>query len=96
MSEISGQTFGSGRVETDGRTFRGCTFNGATLIFAGGKHPVFEDCNFITSDWQFAGAALRTIQLLQRINGSPGGDKFLGDIFAPGKYFADEPVSPAA
>jgi hypothetical protein len=92
METVSGRTFdGQASVETDGTTFDGCTFNSAQLIYRGGEHPAFERCTFGSDvSWMFQGPALKTIQLLQRIANDDGGEHFIADMFAKGKFFADE------
>jgi hypothetical protein len=82
--------FGPGEVVyTDGGHFIGCTFEGTSLVYSGGKHPRFEDCRLNDVGWAFADHALRTVQFLQTINASPGGPEFLGQLFAPGAMIAD-------
>lgn len=92
MEIISGQTFDGGvEVETDGKTFTDCTFQTAIIVYRGGEHPLFERCRFTPEvTWHFRGPALRTIQFLQRIANDDGGEHFIADLFAKGKYFADE------
>jgi hypothetical protein len=91
MTEFKGRTYSNGeQIEVDGNSFTACRFEKASLRYSGGPHPVFEDCNFSGAGWHFSDSALRTIQLLQQINASPGGPGFLADLFLPGKYFADE------
>jgi uncharacterized protein YjbI with pentapeptide repeats len=91
MEEIKGQTYADGAtVDVDGRTFSDCKFESATLRYCGGAHPIFNNCDFGGANWHFSDGALRTIQLLQQINASPGGDRFLADLFKPGIYFVDE------
>jgi hypothetical protein len=91
MVEIKGRIYAGGeQVEVDGNILTDCRFENASLRYAGGPHPTFNDCNFSGAGWHFTGAALRTIQLLQQLNNSPGGPAFIADIFAKDKYFADE------
>jgi uncharacterized protein YjbI with pentapeptide repeats len=91
MEEIKGRTYSDGEtIDIDGNIFTDCRFEQATLRYAGGPHPVFNNCDFSGAGWHFSGAALRTIQLLQQINASPGGPGFVADLFVAGKYFADE------
>jgi hypothetical protein len=87
LTEKSGRTFTAREsVATDGVRFVECRFEGAILVYSGGQPPVFERCSFANASWEFAGAALRTIQLLQAINAAPGGKSFVDDLFAPGAY----------
>jgi hypothetical protein len=64
-------------------------FSEALLVYRGGAHPRFDRCSFNSCGWHFAGAALKTIQFLQQINASPGGQTLLADIFRPGAYLED-------
>lgn len=90
MTEFRDRNFSAGEaVETDGNRFIKCRFEGAQLRYGGGTHPYFEDCAFEESGWYFTDAALRTIQFLQGINGSPGGTEFIADIFKPGNYITE-------
>lgn len=92
MEEVSGRTFeGLEPVETDGKTFKDCTFDSAALIYRGGEHPFFDSCSFgRETSWRFLGPALKTIQFLQRIANDQGGEGFIADLFENGKFFADE------
>ena len=94
MEEVSGRTFdGQALVETDGKTFIGCAFKSAILIYRGGEHPFFDRCSFAADvSWRWLGPALKTIQFLQRIGNDDGGELFIADIFQKGKFFADEPA----
>ncbi len=90
MEEIVGRTFAGGEVvETDGNTFRDCAFESASLRYGGGSHPTFVDCTFGDIGWYFTDGALRTIQLLQQLGGSPDGSKFIADLFKPGNYITE-------
>lgn len=91
MEEIKGRIYSDGsKVDVDGQTFTDCRFENVSLRYAGGPHPIFNNCDFSGAGWHFGDAALRTIQLLQQINASPGGPAFVADLFVAGKYFADE------
>jgi hypothetical protein len=70
-------------VATDGIHFIECRFERANLVYSGGDHPRFERCAFSNASWTFAGAALRTVELLRAVKSSPGGDAFLADLLAP-------------
>jgi hypothetical protein len=92
MEDVTGETFDGVEVETDGKTFTGCTFTSTGLLYFGGEHPMFESCTFNEGvSWIFRDAALKTIQFLQRINNDDGGEKFIADVFQKGKYYADQP-----
>jgi len=90
MTEIRDRTFTKDEiVDTDGNTFIGCTFESASLRYAGGEHPLFEECRFENMGWYFTDSALRTIQLLQSLNNSGIADQLVGDLFKPGNYISD-------
>jgi hypothetical protein len=84
LSEQRGLTFTErDTIATDGVTFIDCRFERASLVYSGGEHPRFERCAFSNATWAFAGAALRTVGLLQAINVAPGGDAFVADLLGP-------------
>lgn len=90
MDEIRDQTFSGGEpVETDGKAFVDCRFEKVSLRYGGGAHPSFTGCTFGDTGWYFSDGALRTIQFLQQISGSPGGDEFVADLFKPGNYITE-------
>ena len=92
MDQVTGRTFRGGeKVDADGVTFIDCTFESAQLVYRGGDHPAFDRCRFGSDvSWHFRGAALKTIQLLQRIGNDEGGERFIADVFQKGKFYADE------
>jgi hypothetical protein len=87
MEEVKGRTFAGEDVEIDGKSFTGCTFESGTLHYAGGVLPTFEECTFGPVAWHFDDAALRTVQFLQMIFNSPGGQSFVKEMFQRGKIF---------
>jgi len=90
MEDIRDRTFSGGeRVQTDGKSFIGCTFEKATLAYGGGLHPTFEECSFGEVGWLFTDAGLRTVQFLQMIFNSPGGKGFVADLFKRGQIVAE-------
>jgi hypothetical protein len=91
MEYVTGRTFdGQEMIETDGTTFTDCAINSAVLVYRGGEHPLFEKCSFGSEvSWRFAGAALLTVQFLQRIVNDEGGENFIADLFQKGKYFSE-------
>ena len=90
MAEVRSQTFtDQAAVETDGAVFVDCNFQSAVLHYGGGEHPTFQNCTIGEVGWYFTGAALRTVQLLQQMNTSEGGNKFIAELFAPGNYIGE-------
>ncbi|MBV9929617.1 MAG: hypothetical protein JO013_01575 [Alphaproteobacteria bacterium] len=90
MTDYANQNFAAGaEVETDGNALADCRFDAVTLVYRGGAHPQFDRCTFDSCGWRFGDAALRTIQFLQQVNASPGGQDFLADIFRPGAYITE-------
>ena len=90
MEEIRGVAFSDGeQLQTDGKSFVGCSFEKATLAYGGGVHPTFEECSFGEVGWHFNDAGLRTVQFLQMIVNSPGGRGFVADLFQPGKFITE-------
>lgn len=60
----------TGRVKLDNASFERCRFRRAVLVYAGGPPPRIADCSFENAGFEFAGAAGRTLALLQAM-GSP-------------------------
>jgi hypothetical protein len=90
MTEFRDRIFSAGEtVDTDGNSFLGCTFNGATLRYGGGPHPTFEECRFDAMSWYFTDAALRTIQLLQSLSSSDIANAMVTELFKPGNYIGE-------
>ncbi|WP_293906398.1 hypothetical protein [Phenylobacterium sp.] len=67
-----GQTL-SGIVLLDGGSFVRCRFRKAVLIYAGGEPPRMEGCEFDGAQFQFDGAAARTLALLKAMAGAGSG-----------------------
>lgn len=87
MADVRGRTFGRDEpVETDGTTFVDCIFEGSQLRYNGGPHPSFQACDFRQISWLFGDAALRTIQLLQALNGQEGSREMVTEMFKPGAF----------
>lgn len=90
MAEIRDRTYtGREMVKADGTAFVDCRFESAVLRYSGGKHPEFRNCTFGEVGWYFAGATLRTIQLLQQVNASPANREFIANLFTPGNYLTE-------
>jgi len=64
MAAVKNKTFQNEVVPVDGKQFRDCVFNNATLEFAGGELPTFTDCRFNDVKLQFQDAAANTLKLL--------------------------------
>jgi len=90
MEEVKDRIFAGGElVQGDGKSFIGCKFEKATLAYGGGVHPAFEECSFGEVAWRFNDAGLRTVQFLQMIRNSNGGEGFIADLFLPGKFIGE-------
>ena len=91
MQDVKGRTFDGGAVDTDDTNFIDCVFDQVELRYGGGTHPAFQGCTFNGGmNWRFTGAALKTIQFLQRVaSNEQGGEAFIADLFEKGKYFSD-------
>jgi len=90
MEEVKDGVFAGGElIQTDGKSFIGCSFEKATLAYGGGVHPSFEECRFGEVAWRFNDAGLRTVQFLQMIRNSNGGEGFIDDLFLPGKFITE-------
>ena len=52
MDQVRDRTFNEGEmVETDGKHFSKCHFDGVQLRYSGGQLPGFEDCTFAAVGW---------------------------------------------
>jgi len=70
-AEFSGSTFKGSRQPVDGFKFDRCTFDDCTLVYSGGEIPAFVKCSFTDTQFEFEGAAARTLVLLQAMS-EPG------------------------
>jgi glycosyltransferase involved in cell wall biosynthesis len=61
----SGRRFGAEHVGLDGATFADCTFNGTSLVYNGGKPPLFDGCSFNYVGFDFEGPAKDTVALVR-------------------------------
>jgi hypothetical protein len=52
-------------VPLDGEQFEDCEFRDCRLVYAGGKAPVFRNCQFHNCDWRMDGAAGQTLEHLR-------------------------------
>lgn len=74
---VRGRTL-SGRIALDGRSFEGCRFQQAVLVYSGGALPHIANCTFDRTTFAFEGAAARSMALLQAMSAHSSG---LRDIF---------------
>jgi hypothetical protein len=63
MAEIKNQTL-SGVHAIDGQTFTDVLFKDVTLTYSGGQPPVFQNCRFEGTTFNFVGHANSTVQFL--------------------------------
>jgi hypothetical protein len=52
-------------VTLDGEYFDGCEFRDCRMVYAGGKAPVFKDCQFVACDWRMEDHAAETLSTLR-------------------------------
>jgi len=60
MSKIAAQTFKGTKLKLDGTQFEACSFDGCTLVYAGGELPQFTGCSFNNIQFVLDGAAARS------------------------------------
>lgn len=87
MNEFNNMTFANTRVELDGNTFKGVTFNNCVLVFTGESSAELSlvGCSFNNCRWHFEGAAgntLNFINTLANAMGNPAGKRFIKGLFA--------------
>jgi hypothetical protein len=82
-TEIRDQSL-TGEIDVDGKRFINCRLEKIRLRFEGGVLPFFENCQFEDIIWNFHGAALRTIQLLQAQNYHGDAQEMIDMMFKPG------------
>ena len=78
----------SGRVRLDNTSFVRCRFKSAILVYAGGPPPQISDCGFEDTTFEFAGAAGRTLALLQALSAQSSGLRAIFKASFP-KIFAN-------
>jgi hypothetical protein len=76
-SDVRNRTL-TGRVQLDGRSFDGCRFEQAVLVYSGGPLPRIANCVFDRATFAFEGPAGRSMALLQAMSAPSSG---LRDIF---------------
>ena len=60
MSKIAAKNFKGSKVRLDGTLFEACSFDGCTLVYAGGELPQFIGCSFNSVQFVLDGAAARS------------------------------------
>lgn len=78
----------SGRIALDNTSFVRCRFRNAILVYAGGAAPQIRDCSFENATFEFAGAAGRTLALLQALSAQKSGLRAIFKASFP-KIFAN-------
>ncbi|MFT7244647.1 MAG: hypothetical protein ACI82A_002005 [Candidatus Azotimanducaceae bacterium] len=80
--QFANETFKNDRIELEGKTFHGCTFDNCELVFSGDRPPTFSDNKFVGSVFVLTGHATRTMYLLSNIyHAGDGGKEVVGKIF---------------
>jgi hypothetical protein len=69
LTRVENQTFTRAVVELDGKDFVACKFSGCTLVYAGGAIDWDDATDFGDSQFEFSGAADRTVRLLAALGG---------------------------
>lgn len=75
MSDVN-KVFDNKEIRLDGQTFKGCTFNGCTLVFGGGHPPSLVENVFNRCSWKFDGEAANTLAFLAALR-ADGGKEFV-------------------
>ncbi|MDZ7706781.1 MAG: hypothetical protein U5J97_02590 [Trueperaceae bacterium] len=68
---VEGATFAGQTVRLDDRRFVSCTFDGCSIVYAGGPTEVLG-CTFTDCIWQLEGRAANTVTLLGGLGASDG------------------------
>ncbi|WP_394763948.1 hypothetical protein [Phenylobacterium sp.] len=63
----------TGRIRLDNTKFERCRFRRVVLVYDGGAPPLLRDCSFENASFEFAGAAGRTLSLLQAMGNPTSG-----------------------
>jgi hypothetical protein len=63
-AELTNFVFVNERIELDGKTFRGCTFEACNLVYAAKAPFGIIDCALNDCEWSFEGSAALTLDLL--------------------------------
>jgi hypothetical protein len=79
---FSEQTFDNERIDLQGKSFHGCTFNNCQLVYSGDRSPTFKDNEFVDTVFVFTGPAVRTLYLLGNIyHAGEGGQEVIESTF---------------
>jgi hypothetical protein len=65
LETISGRKFANETVHLDGREFIDCNFDRCLLIYSGGNAFIFGNSPINACQFEFAGAALNTLLVLE-------------------------------
>jgi len=79
---VEGATFTAQAVRLDGRRFASCTFDGCSIVYAGGPTEVVG-CAFNDCVWKLEGQAANTVTLLGALGASDGmtGGRLVTNLF---------------
>lgn len=67
MAKHTLQVFERVVLDIDGEEYLACEFRDCLLRFGGGAMPVMQECNIVGGNWQFVGAASRTVSVLKAL-----------------------------
>ena len=77
------QRFSNERIELDGKSFHGCTFDNCELVFSGDRPPTFSDNRYRNTTFTLTGHAVRTVYLLSNIyHAGKGGEEVVESLIA--------------
>lgn len=75
---IKDKTFNREKIDIDFNEFENCTFNLCTMIYHGQGPVGLSNCTFNDVEWNFSGAASRTLNFLNALyHGAGSGGKQL-------------------
>lgn len=80
---VEGATFAEQTVQLDGRRFVSCSFDGCSIVYAGGPAEVLA-CTFTDCVWRLEGRAANTVTLLGGLGASDGstGQRLVDSLFS--------------
>jgi hypothetical protein len=82
MSKFKGKDFSGQRVKLDGNSYEDCSFNNATLTYAGGAPPELIRCDMSGASVGFTGAAESTGLFLRAMSQDPALSGFVRQLFS--------------